>query len=446
MRFRPSLSTSESESSHPVSMASAGGRAGERAPARRAKATSAQATLGATELYFRSLAGSQPLTREGEVAIGRRIEAGTLACFEAWVRSPVALRELASIAEDVQVGALSLRDLLCETDAGDPEADASAKRLAELLALARSLLGRQIAEDGVETALAGLAAGLAELRLDPTFEERIERSLRAAAAEVDKAERASIEATLAAIARGRRAVAQAKSELVQANLRLAVAIAREHQRFGVPLLDLVQEGNLGLIRAADKFEYRRGHRFGTYAAWWIKQAIKRTILNQGKPVRMPVHLTAIRSQVVRARRDLVQERGREPSVEEIAERSGLTVEKVRVISELALEPLSLDAPVGEEGDTRYGDLLANDEPTPADMLARRRLIEQTRELLDSLQPRERELLRRRFGLDGNEDETLEEIGQSFSLTRERIRQIEAKLLEKLRTRSRQRELGSYLEG
>ncbi|WP_437327037.1 sigma-70 family RNA polymerase sigma factor [Sorangium sp. So ce381] len=446
MRFRPSLSTSESESSHPVSIASAGGRAGERAPARRAKAASAQATLGATELYFRSLAGSQPLTREGEVAIGRRIEAGTLACFEAWVRSPVALRELASTAEDVQVGALSLRDLLCEADAGDPEADASAKRLAELLGLARSLLGRQIAEDGVETALAGLAAGLAELRLDPTFEERIERSLRAAAAEADKAERATIEATLAAIARGRRAVAQAKSELVQANLRLAVAIAREHQRFGVPLLDLVQEGNLGLIRAADKFEYRRGHRFGTYAAWWIKQAIKRTILNQGKPVRMPVHLTAIRSQVVRARRDLVQERGREPSVEEIAERSGLTVEKVRVISELALEPLSLDAPVGEEGDTRYGDLLANDEPTPADMLARRRLIEQTRELLDSLQPRERELLRRRFGLDGNEDETLEEIGQSFSLTRERIRQIEAKLLEKLRTRSRQRELGSYLEG
>ncbi|WP_437279152.1 sigma-70 family RNA polymerase sigma factor [Sorangium sp. So ce375] len=446
MRFRPSLSTSESESSHPVSIASAGGRAGERAPARRAKAAGTQATLGATELYFRALAGSQPLTREGEVAIGRRIEAGTLACFEAWVRSPVALRELASTAEDVQVGALSLRDLLCETDAGDPEADTSAKRLAELLDLARSLLGRQIAEDGVELALASVAAGLAELRLDPAFEERIERSLRTAAAEAEEGARASIQATLTAIARGRRAVAQAKSELVQANLRLAVAIAREHQRFGVPLLDLVQEGNLGLIRAADKFEYRRGHRFGTYAAWWIKQAIKRTILNQGKPVRMPVHLTAIRSQVVRARRDLVQERGREPSVEEIAERSGLSVEKVRVISELALEPLSLDAPVGEEGDTRYGDLLANDEPTPADMLARRRLIEQTRELLDSLQPRERELLRRRFGLDGNEDETLEEIGQSFSLTRERIRQIEAKLLEKLRTRSRQRELGSYLEG
>ncbi|WP_437813977.1 sigma-70 family RNA polymerase sigma factor [Sorangium sp. So ce1078] len=404
------------------------------------------ATLGATELYFRSLAGSQPLTREGEVAIGRRIEAGALACFEAWVRSPIALRELAFTAEDVENGALSVRDLLCEADASDPEADACVTRLAGLLDVARALVARQRDDADAEIALAGLAAGLAELRLDPAFEERIERSLRTAAAEADKAERAPIEATLAAIARGRRAVAQAKSELVQANLRLAVAIAREHQRFGVPLLDLVQEGNLGLIRAADKFEYRRGHRFGTYAAWWIKQAIKRTILNQGKPVRMPVHLTAIRSQVVRARRDLVQERGHEPSVEEVAERSGLSVEKVRVIGELALEPLSLDAPVGEEGDTRFGDLLANEEPTPADMLARRRLIEQTRELLDSLQPRERELLRRRFGLDGNEDETLEEIGQSFSLTRERIRQIEAKLLEKLRMRSRQRELGSYLEG
>ncbi|WP_437938319.1 sigma-70 family RNA polymerase sigma factor [Sorangium sp. So ce341] len=446
MRFRSSLSASESESSFPVSIDSAAERGGERAPARRAKTAGAHATLGATELYFRSLAGSQPLTREGEVAIGRRIEAGALACFEAWVRSPIALRELAFTAEDVENGALSIRDLLCEADANDPEADACATRLAGLLDVARALAARKQDDEGAEIALAGLAAGLAELRLDPAFEERIERSLRAAAAAADKAERASIEATLAAIARGRRAVAQAKSELVQANLRLAVAIAREHQRFGVPLLDLVQEGNLGLIRAADKFEYRRGHRFGTYAAWWIKQAIKRTILNQGKPVRMPVHLTAIRSQVVRARRDLVQERGREPSVEEVAERSGLSVEKVRVIGELALEPLSLDAPVGEEGDTRFGDLLANEEPTPADMLARRRLIEQTRELLDSLQPRERELLRRRFGLDGNEDETLEEIGQSFSLTRERIRQIEAKLLEKLRMRSRQRELGSYLEG
>ncbi|MGK3987951.1 sigma-70 family RNA polymerase sigma factor [Sorangium sp. So ce136] len=446
MRFRSSLSASEPESSHPVLIEAPEGQASERAPARRVRAPAGHAAPGATELYFRSLAGSQPLTREGEVALGRRIEAGALACFEAWVRSPIALRELAWTAEDVELGALSIRDLLCETDAADVDADVCLKRLAGLLELARSLFARQGDDDGAEIALAGLAAGLAELRLDPAFEERIERSLRTAAAESKGAERAPIDATLAAIARGRRAVAQAKSELVQANLRLAVAIAREHQRFGVPLLDLVQEGNLGLIRAADKFEYRRGHRFGTYAAWWIKQAIKRAILNQGKAVRMPVHLTAIRSQVVRARRDLVQERGREPSVEEVAERSGLTVEKVRMIGELALDPLSLDAPIGEEGDTKYGDLLAGEEPTPADMLARRRLIEQTRELLDSLQPRERELLRRRFGLDGNEDETLEEIGQSFSLTRERIRQIEAKLLEKLRTRSRQRELGSYLEG
>ncbi|WP_437679103.1 sigma-70 family RNA polymerase sigma factor [Sorangium sp. So ce131] len=446
MRFRSSLSASEPESRHPDSIESPGEQEGERAPARRARSAGGNAAVGATELYFRALAGSQPLTREGEAAIGRRIEAGALARVEAWVRSPIALRELALTAEDVHVGALSLRDLLCELDAADPEAEVCSKRLAGLLDLARALFERRPSEGDAEIALAGLAAGLAELRLDPAFEGRIERSLRAAAAEAEGAERASIEATLTAIARARRAVAQAKSELVQANLRLAVAIAREHQRFGVPLLDLVQEGNLGLIRAADKFEYRRGHRFGTYAAWWIRQAIKRAILNQGKPVRMPVHLTAIRSQVVRARRELVQERGRDPSLEEVAERSGLSVEKVRMIGELALEPLSLDAPVGEEGDTRYGDLLAGEEPTPADMLTRRRLIEQTRELLDSLQPRERELLRRRFGLDGNEDETLEEIGNSFSLTRERIRQIEAKVLEKLRTRSRQRELGTYLEG
>jgi RNA polymerase primary sigma factor len=465
MRFLPSLSAGESESSHSMFMEVLRGHVDEvhsdaegaraeaplgqreqREPVRRARTAGAtHAGLGASELYFRELAGSQPLTREGEVALGRRMEEGALAGTEAWVRSPIALRELARTAEDVEVGVLGLRDLLCEADAGNPEAEPLAVRLGELLALARSLFARQANGEDVEIPLAGLASGLAEVRLDPAFEDRIERSLREAAAEARGAERASIDATLAAIRRARRAVARAKSELVEANLRLAVAIARDHQRFGVPLLDLVQEGNLGLIRAADKFEYRRGHRFGTYAAWWIKQAIKRALLNQGKPIRMPVHLTATRTQVVRARRDLVQERGREPSLEEIAERSGLSVEKVRMIGELALEPLSLDAPIGE-GDTRYGDLLPNGEPTPADALARRRLVEQTRDLLDSLNPREREVLRRRYGLDGDEDETLEEIGQSFSLTRERIRQIEAKALEKLRSRSRQRELGTYLEG
>jgi RNA polymerase primary sigma factor len=400
---------------------------------------------GATELYFRELARSHPLTRDGEVAIGRRIEEGELATLDAWVRSTIGLRELALTADDLRSGALALGDLLLESEADEAARKQAAARLRELLDLARSLHGAPPAGDATLVALAGLAAGLAELRLDPSLADRIERCLRDERATASKSERAAMDATLAATARGRRAVARAKSDLVEANLRLVVTIARQYQRFDVPLLDLVQEGNLGLIRAADRFEYRRGHRFSTYAGWWIKQAIRRALLGQGKPIRMPAHLAETRSQVVRARRELVQEHGRDPSPEEIAERSGLSIEKVRVIGELALEPLSLDAPMSDDGDACFGDLLAGDSPMADDELARRRLTEQTRELLDSLPAREREVLMRRYGLEGDEDETLEEIGQSFSVSRERIRQIEAKALEKLRLRSRQKELASYLE-
>jgi RNA polymerase primary sigma factor len=400
---------------------------------------------GATELYFRELSRSHPLTRDGEVAIGRRIEEGELATLEAWVCSAVGLRELALTADDLRSGALALDDLLLDTDVDEAARKQAAARLRELLDLARSLFRTRRKGDTHEQALAGLAAGLGELRLDPSLSDRIERCLRDERAAAAKADAAAMDATLASIARARRAVARAKSDLVEANLRLVVTIARQYQRFDVPLLDLVQEGNLGLIRAADRFEYRRGHRFSTYAGWWIKQAIRRALLGQGKPIRMPAHLAETRSQVVRARRELVQELGRDPTPEEIADRSGLGIDKVRIIGELALEPLSLDAPMSDDGDACFGDLLAGDGPMADDELARRRLTEQTRELLDSLPPREREVLMRRYGLEGDEDETLEEIGQSFSVSRERIRQIEAKALEKLRLRSRQKELASYLE-
>ena len=461
MRSLPSLPMSESDSIPPAFAAvnSGGGASTEdetppsaqrvrpvAPPTTRARSPGPAVTgRGATELYFRELARSHPLTRDGEVAIGRRIEAGELATLEAWVRSSIGLRELALTADDLQSGALALADLLLESDPDEAARRLAAARLRELLALARSLHRARHPGDAAVVALAGLAAGLAELRLDPSLADRIERCLRDERAAAPAPDRAAMEATLAAIARARRAVARAKSDLVEANLRLVVTIARQYQRFDVPLLDLVQEGNLGLIRAADRFEYRRGHRFSTYAGWWIKQAIRRALLGQGKPIRMPAHLAETRSQVVRARRELVQELGRDPTPEEIAERSGLAIEKVRIIGELALEPLSLDAPMSDDGDACFGDLLAGDSPMADDELARRRLTEHTRELLDSLPAREREVLMRRYGLDGDEDETLEEIGQSFSVSRERIRQIEAKALEKLRLRSRQKELASYLE-
>ena len=400
----------------------------------------------ASELYFRELADSHPLTREGEIAIGQRIEAGEIAVFEACVRSPVALVELGITADELREGALDFHDLLLDPEVDEPGGPTSAARLTAVLGRARALAASpRVAGAADLAALKELAVDLAGLRPDPSIAERLERSLRAAATEGPLAERASHEATLAAIARARRVVAAARTDLVQANLRLAVSIARQLQRFDVPLLDLVQEGNLGLMRAAERFDYRRGHRFSTYAAWWIKQAVRRALLGQGKGLRMPAHLAEIRSQVLRARRELLQSQGREPSPEEIAERSGLTLEKVRVIGELALDPLSLDAPVGEDGDTRFGDLLAGETPNADDELAHRRLVAHTRELLEGLTPREREVLERRYGLDRDEDETLEEIGRSFSLTRERLRQIEAKALEKLLPRSRQRQLGSYLE-
>jgi RNA polymerase primary sigma factor len=401
----------------------------------------------ASELYFRELADSHPLTREGEVAIGLRIEQGELAVFEACVRSPLGLAELGAIADELRAGALDVQDLLLDTENEEPGAQPAAARLTAALGRAHALASATGARAPRAEQLVELATELGALRPDPGLADRLERVLRAAAADDARpdAERAAHRASLGVITRGRRAVTQARTDLVQANLRLAVSIARQLQRFDVPLLDLVQEGNLGLMRAAERFDYRRGHRFSTYAAWWIKQAVRRALLGQGKGLRMPAHLAEIRSQVLRARRELLQEQGREPTPEEISERSGLTLEKVRVIGELALDPLSLDAPVGEDGDTKFGDLLAGEEPTADDELARRRLVAHTRELLEGLTPREREVLERRYGLDGDEDETLEEIGRSFSLTRERIRQIEARALEKLLPRSRQRQLGSYLE-
>ncbi|APR81609.1 RNA polymerase sigma factor RpoD [Minicystis rosea] len=398
------------------------------------------------DLYYADLAGRRHLTREGEVALGRRIEAAEQAIIAAWIRSPHGLAELALTADDVEAGVLEIDDLLIEPDTRDAEAAKRTETLGALLEWVRALASSKLTGAAATRAVDEISAGLAALPLDPTVGERIERSLRTAATEAPPKDRAGIEATLAEIARSRRAVARAKSELVEANLRLAVSIARQFQRFDVPLVDLAQEGNLGLIRAADRFDYRRGHRFSTYAVWWIKQAIRRAVLRQGKGLRMPAHLAEARSRIARTRRELIGQLGRDPSHEEVAERSGVPIERVRVIAELALEPLSLDAPVGEDGDTSFGELVAGNEPMADETLAKRRLVEQTHELLEGLTPREREVLVRRYGLHDREDETLEEIGRSCSLTRERIRQIEAQALEKLRTRSRKRKLSSYLDG